>query len=125
MSKELEVKKVVVAQSQKDCEDLLVMIVSERRVADEQRKGVEADSERISVEAAECKSISDDAEADLAVAMPALEKAMEEVDKLDKNSISEVKASLMKRGSTMAQIQLDLTSSNSESQPQSQPQSQP
>jgi len=92
LSKELEVKKVVVAQSQKNCEDLLVQIVSDRRVADEQRKQVEADSERIGLEAAECKQISDDAEADLAVAMPALEKAMEEVDKLDKGSISEVKA---------------------------------
>ena len=92
LSKELEVKKVVVAQSQKDCEDLLVEIVGERRVADEQRKQVEADSERIAGEAAECKAISDDAEADLAVAMPALEKAMEEVDKLDKSSVSEVKA---------------------------------
>jgi dynein heavy chain, axonemal len=67
LSKELEIKKVVVAKSQKDCEDLLVQIVSERRVADEQRKQVEADSERISLEAAECKAISDDAEADLAV----------------------------------------------------------
>ena len=92
LSKELEVKKVVVAQSQKDCEDLLVQIVSERRVADEQRKQVEADSERISHEAAECKAISDDAEADLAIAMPALERAMEEVEKLDKSSVSEVKA---------------------------------
>ena len=92
LSKELEVKKVVVAQSQKDCEDLLVTIVSERRVADEQKKRVEADSERIGIEAKECKAISDDAEADLAVAMPALERAMEEVDKLDKSSISEVKA---------------------------------
>ena len=92
LSKELEVKKVVVAQSQKDCEDLLVEIVSERRVADEQRKTVEADSARIGVEAAECKAISDDAEADLAVAMPALEKAMKEVEKLDKSSVSEVKA---------------------------------
>merc|ERR1711871_220890 len=92
LSKELEVEKVVVAQSQKDCEDLLVEIVSERRVADEQAKSVTADSERIAIEAAECKAISDDAEADLAVAMPALERAMEEVDKLDKSSISEVKA---------------------------------
>jgi dynein heavy chain, axonemal len=71
---------------------LLVEIVSERRVADEQRKTVEADSERIAIEAAECKAISDDAEADLAVALPALEKAMAEVDKLDKSSVSEVKA---------------------------------
>jgi dynein heavy chain, axonemal len=92
LSKELEVKKVVVAQSQKDCEDLLVQIVSERRVADEQRRHVEADSERIALEAAECKAISDDAENELSVALPALERAMEEVDRLDKNSVSEVKA---------------------------------
>lgn len=92
LSVELEVKKVVVAQSQKDCEDLLVQIVSERRVADDQKKQVEADSERIGLEAAECKDISDDAEADLAIAMPALERAMEEVEKLDKGAISEVKA---------------------------------
>ena len=92
LSKELEVKKIVVAQSQKDCEDLLVQIVSERRGADEQRRHVEADSERISLEAIECKAISDDAEADLAVAMPALEEAMEEVNKLDKGAVSEVKA---------------------------------
>jgi dynein heavy chain len=47
MSVELEKKKVVCAQSQKDCENLLVEIVSERHVADEQRKQVEGDSERI------------------------------------------------------------------------------
>lgn len=47
MSVELEKKKVVCAQSQKDCENLLVEIVSERRIADEQRKQVEGDSERI------------------------------------------------------------------------------
>ena len=92
LSKELEVKKVIVAKSQKDCEDLLVQIVSERRVADEQRKNVEADSERISQEALECKAISDDAEADLAIALPALENALEQVDKLDKSAVSEVKA---------------------------------
>ena len=58
------------AQSQKDCEDLLVTIVSERRVADEQKKQVEADSERIGTEAKECKAISDDAEADLGTPVP-------------------------------------------------------
>jgi dynein heavy chain len=92
LSKDLEVKKVTVAQSQKSCEDLLVQIVSDRRVADEQKKQVTADSDRIAVDAAECKAIADTAEEELAVAMPALEKAMAEVDKLDKSSISEVKA---------------------------------
>ena len=40
---------------------------------------MEADSERIGKEAIECNAIAADAEADLAVAMPALEKAMAEV----------------------------------------------
>jgi len=92
MSIELEKKKVVCAQSQKDCENLLVEIVSERRVADEQRKQVEGDSERIGKEEIECKAIADDAEAELNVALPALQKAMAEVEKLDKSAISEIKA---------------------------------
>jgi dynein heavy chain len=92
LSKDLEIKKVTVAQSQKSCEDLLVQIVSDRRVADEQKKQVQSDSDRIEIEAAECKAIADAAEEQLAVAMPALEKALAEVDKLDKSSVSEVKA---------------------------------
>jgi dynein heavy chain len=92
LSKELEIKTEIVAKSQKECEDILVNIVVEKRGADEQKRQVEAESNRISQEATECKVISDDAESDLAVAMPALEKAMAEVDLLDKSSISEVKA---------------------------------
>lgn len=41
MSVELEAKKITVAAAQKDCEELLVEIVSERRVADEQKKQVD------------------------------------------------------------------------------------
>jgi dynein heavy chain len=92
MSEVLVVKQASVTVSQKDCEELLVVIVSERRVADEQKKTVEADSARIDKEAAECNIIATDAQRDLDVALPALEKAMAEVDKLDKSSISEVKA---------------------------------
>ena len=44
MSVELEAKKITVATAQKDCEELLVEIVSERRVADEQKKQVRAHS---------------------------------------------------------------------------------
>ena len=92
MSKQLEERKEVVNQKNKDCSELLVVIVSERRVADEQRKKVEADSERIGKEEIETKKIADDAQKDLDKALPALEKAMSEVDKLEKSSISEVKA---------------------------------
>lgn len=52
---------------------------------------VEQESERIGKDAIECQIIADDAQADLAVAMPALERAMAEVDKLDKTSITEVR----------------------------------
>lgn len=51
---------------------------------------MEQESERIGKDAMECQVIADDAQADLAVAMPALEKAMIEVDKLDKTAITEV-----------------------------------
>jgi len=92
MSVELEKKQKVVSKSQKECEELLVVIVSEKRVANDQKKLVEADEARISKEAEACKKIADSADKDLAKAMPALEKAMEEVSKLDKSAISEVKA---------------------------------
>lgn len=58
---------------------------------------VEQESERIGKDAMECQVIADDAQADLAVAMPALERAMAEVDKLDKTSITEVKLSCIAR----------------------------
>lgn len=57
----------------------VVQIVSERRVADEQKKQVETDSARIAKEEIECQAIATDAQADLEVALPALEKAMAEV----------------------------------------------
>ena len=88
MSVELETKKKIVAKSQKECEDMLKIIVSERREAESQKKEVEAKSEKIGKEEYECKAIAADAEADLAIALPALEQAMQEVEKLDKNSIS-------------------------------------
>ena len=92
MSEQLAAKKIVVAQAQKDCEELLVVIVSEKRAADDKQKKVEADSVRIAKVAAEANAIAEECtERDLSVALPALEKAMKEVDKLDKSSITEVK----------------------------------
>jgi dynein heavy chain len=91
MSKQLEQRKIIVAQKNKDCSDLLVVIVSERRVADEQKKQVEADSQRIGKEEAETSKIADEAQKDLDEALPALQKAMLEVENLDKKAIAEVK----------------------------------
>merc|ERR1719326_2895574 len=60
--------------------------------ADEQQKQVEADSVRIEKEAKDTKVLADDANRDLEKAMPALDAAMDALEKLDKKSIAEVKA---------------------------------
>ncbi|OXB70414.1 UNVERIFIED_CONTAM: hypothetical protein H355_012305 [Colinus virginianus] len=92
MGTELEAKKEVVARKQNECQELLVAIIEKRTVADEQKKQVEADSERIANEEEETKVLSEEARRDLAKAMPALEAAIDALDKLDKKSVAEVKA---------------------------------
>ena len=92
MSEELEVKKVEVAQAQKDCEEMLVVIVKDRKVVDEQQKSVEAESEKIQKEEAETKIIADDAQRDLDEALPALAAAEEALGALNKKDLSEIKA---------------------------------
>lgn len=66
MSVELEIKQDIVAKKQKECQELLVVIVEKRMAADEQQKQVEADQERIGKDAAETRLIAEDAERDLA-----------------------------------------------------------
>jgi dynein heavy chain len=92
MSVELEVKQDICAKKTKECQELLVVIVEKRMNADEQQKQVEADSVRIEKEAKDTKVLADDAQRDLGKAMPALEAALDALEKLDKKSIAEVKA---------------------------------
>jgi dynein heavy chain, axonemal len=80
-----------VADKTKACEDMLADIMSERAIADTQKKDVEETSERISKEREDCQAIADDAERDLAKALPMLENALAEVNKLDKGAVAEVK----------------------------------
>eukprot|EP00928_Gymnodinium_smaydae_P048232 TRINITY_DN3222_c2_g2_i2.p1 TRINITY_DN3222_c2_g2~~TRINITY_DN3222_c2_g2_i2.p1 ORF type:complete len:3935 (+),score=1014.18 TRINITY_DN3222_c2_g2_i2:1731-11807(+) len=92
MSEDLEVKQVDCQKASEECDELLQVIVVERAKADQQAATVEADSIRIEKEAKETKILADDATRDLEKAMPALEAAMDALEKLDKKSISEVKA---------------------------------
>ncbi|CDJ55936.1 hypothetical protein EMWEY_00000180 [Eimeria maxima] len=92
MNEELEAKKEDVARKQRECDELMVVIVEKRTLADEQMKQVEADSARIQTEEMETKILSDEARRDLAKAMPALEAAIDALEKLDKKSVAEVKA---------------------------------
>lgn len=87
-----EDKKVVVAKAKKDCEELLVEIVQEKRIVDEQEKTVNAEAAKIEKEAAETQVIADDCQRDLDKAMPALNAAVEALNVLTKKDLSEVKA---------------------------------
>ncbi|EGD81605.1 dynein heavy chain 2 [Salpingoeca rosetta] len=92
MSVELEETKKQVAQFQRECDDYLVIIVQQKRDADDQQKAVSARSEKIGIEAQECEKLAADAEADLKEALPALQAAMDALKSLNKNDISEIKA---------------------------------
>merc|ERR1719440_2167629 len=60
--------------------------------ADEKQRTLEVDNQRLAKEEAEIMAIATDAERDLAKAMPALDAAVDALEKLDKKSIAEVKA---------------------------------
>ena len=64
-----------VAKISKECEEYLVVIVGQKREADEYAKTVSAKREKIEEEKVACKEIADQAEEDLSVAMPALREA--------------------------------------------------
>jgi len=52
---ELEETKIQLANFQKQCDDYLVVIVQQKRDAEEQEKSVAARSEKITVEEARCQ----------------------------------------------------------------------
>ena len=76
MSVELEQTKAQLAVFQKECDDYLVIIVQQKRDAEEQEKTVAARSVKIAEEEAKCLVLADAAQKDLDEAMPALEEAV-------------------------------------------------
>ncbi|KAM4844901.1 dynein axonemal heavy chain 2 isoform 2-T2 [Thomomys bottae] len=92
MSLELEEAKKKVAEFQKQCEEYLVIIVQQKREADEQQKAVTAHSEKIAVEEVKCQQLADNAQKDLEEALPALEEAMRALESLNKKDIGEIKS---------------------------------
>ncbi|XP_044939240.1 dynein axonemal heavy chain 2 isoform X5 [Mustela putorius furo] len=92
MSLELEDAKKKVAEFQKQCEEYLVIIVQQKREADEQQKAVTANSEKIAVEEVKCQALADNAQKDLEEALPALEEAMRALESLNKKDIGEIKS---------------------------------
>ncbi|RKO93650.1 dynein heavy chain and region D6 of dynein motor-domain-containing protein [Blyttiomyces helicus] len=92
ISIELEVSKKQVAQYQKQCEDYLVIIVQQKREADEQAKGVSAKTEKLGVEEEEVRGVADAAQADLDQALPALNAAMKAVENINKKDLNEIRS---------------------------------
>jgi dynein heavy chain len=92
ISVELEISKKQVAQFQKQCEDFLVVIVQQKREADETAKGVAAKAEKLGVEEAEVKAVADAAQADLDLAMPALNAATKALENINKKDLNEVRS---------------------------------
>ncbi|XP_030042289.1 dynein axonemal heavy chain 2 [Microcaecilia unicolor] len=92
MSLQLEEAKQKVAAFQKQCEEYLVIIVQQKREADEQQKTVSAHSEKIASEEIKCKELADNAQKDLEEALPALEEAMKALESLNKKDMTEIKS---------------------------------
>ncbi|KAI5104428.1 dynein heavy chain 2, axonemal isoform X1 [Silurus meridionalis] len=92
MSVELEDAKKRVAEFQEQCEEYLVVIVQQKREADEQQKAVSAHSEKIAAEEIKCKAMADNAQRDLDEALPALEEAMKALESLNKKDMTEIKS---------------------------------
>ncbi|KAF7236750.1 Dynein heavy chain 2, axonemal [Varanus komodoensis] len=110
MTLELEDARKKVAEFQKQCEEYLVIIVQQKREADEQQKAsagpgspsatgpappaptVTANSEKIAAEEIKCKALADNAQKDLEEALPALEEAMKALESLNKKDLTEIKS---------------------------------
>ncbi|KAJ3242061.1 Dynein heavy chain 2, axonemal [Chytriomyces hyalinus] len=92
ISVELEVAKKQVAQYQKQCEDYLVIIVQQKREADEQAKGVGAKTEKLGVEEEEVRAVADAAQADLDQALPALNAAVKALEGINKKDLQEIRS---------------------------------
>lgn len=76
MTVELEETKAQLAVFQKQCDEYLVVIVQQKRDAEEQEKTVVARSEKIAEEELRCQHLAEAAQKDLDEALPALEEAV-------------------------------------------------
>jgi dynein heavy chain len=92
ISIELEVSKKQVAQFQKQCEDFLVVIVQQKREADDTAKSVAIKAEKLAVEEAEVRVVADAAQADLDEALPALQAATKALENINKKDLMEIKS---------------------------------
>ncbi|KAL2642111.1 hypothetical protein R1flu_009698 [Riccia fluitans] len=92
MQHELEALQPTLLKTARETLELLKVVESDREEAQKTRSIVEAEEAAAKVKAEEANLIKEECEADLAVAMPALNAALAALDTLTKNDITEVKS---------------------------------
>ena len=93
MQVELKALEPELKRKSEDTAKLMEKLAVDQEKADAVRKVVLEDEAVAKVKAEETKSIADDAQRDLDQALPALDNAVKALDALDKNDITEIKAS--------------------------------
>lgn len=92
MQEQLVALKPQLEKTQVEVEAMMVTITADKKSADETKVVVEKEEQTANKKAAATKAIADDAQRDLDEALPALESAVQCLNKLKKSDIDEVKA---------------------------------
>ena len=92
MKEDLRELQPVLVKTQKEVDEMMIVITKDKKEADETKKVVTEQEAEANEQAATAKAIKDDAEADLAKALPALDAALESLKNLSRADIVEVKA---------------------------------
>nr|XP_013047409.2 dynein axonemal heavy chain 1 isoform X1 [Anser cygnoides]XP_047928500.1 dynein axonemal heavy chain 1 isoform X1 [Anser cygnoides]XP_047928502.1 dynein axonemal heavy chain 1 isoform X1 [Anser cygnoides]XP_047928506.1 dynein axonemal heavy chain 1 isoform X1 [Anser cygnoides] len=92
MQEELESARPLLAQAAKDTLATMEQLQVDTAVAEETRNAVQAEEMKAKEKAQKAQAIADDAQKDLAEALPALDAALASLRKLNKNDVTEVRA---------------------------------
>ena len=91
LKKNLETLQPEIEEKEKATQEMVIVLQEKDRVAKEKEKVVAAEAAEAGVLFKKVKEIKDDCEAELSVAMPALEKAIKALDTLKESDIGEMK----------------------------------
>lgn len=92
MQEQLVALKPQLKKTQTEVEEMMQQITRDKKDADETKAIVEKEEQSANAKAAETREIADDAQRDLDEALPALEAAVQCLNRLKKSDIDEVKA---------------------------------
>ena len=92
MQKQLEDLQPVLAKTQVEVDEMMVVITADREAAGKTKVIVEAQASAAALKETECKNIAEDAQRDLDEALPALDAAVKCLKSLKKSDIDEIKA---------------------------------